>query len=218
MAFYLSRAEAMFRAVDFLRRSEIRGAYYEFGVSSGQTAVGAMSAARKLAADPPAGGIDRFFLFDSFKGLPPIGPDDRLAGYEAVWEGRFKVPQDEVETVIQGAGHDLSRVSLVPGFYEESLKRPETLALVQESPAALVHVDCDLYTSARDCLGFMTGRFVDGAILMFDDWFIYRGRPDMGVQRAFHEWVGGSGLIVQEYFRYHWASICFICNTKEPPA
>ncbi len=210
-----TRAQAMTYAVDFLKRSEIRGAFYEFGVSSGQTATFAMNAARNLAAPPPAGGLDRFFLFDSFKGLPKIeDPGDTLEGYSAIWEGRFAVGEADVRAAIEKAGHALDPVTFVSGFYEQSLTRPETLALVADEPAALVHIDCDLYSAARDALVFVQSRMLDGAILMFDDWFIYRGRPDRGVQKAFHEWVCQSDLIVQEYFRYHWAGVAFICNTR----
>lgn len=211
-----TRAQSMTYAVDFLKRSEIRGAYYEFGVSSGQTAINAMNAARNLAAPAPAGGLDHFFLFDSFTGLPKIeDAGDKLEGYSAIWEGRFAVGLDDVRAAIEKAKLPFEPITFVPGFYEESLKRPETIAATANAPAALVHIDCDLYTAARDSLAFMQGRMLDGALLMFDDWFIYRGRPDRGVQKAFHEWVGQSGLMVQEYFRYHWAGICFICNTKE---
>jgi O-methyltransferase len=207
----------MMRSVDFLKRSEVRGAYYEFGVSTGSTAIGAMNAARNLAAPPPAGGLDRFLLFDSFKGLPRTeNPGDQLPGYSAIWEGRFAVSEDAVREAIISAGHSMQAVTTIPGFYEESLRRSETIALTAAYPAALVHVDCDLYSSARDCLDFMRGRFLDGAILMFDDWFIYKGRPDKGVQKAFAEWAPRSGLIINEYFRYSWAGICFICNTMKP--
>lgn len=206
----------MARAVDFLKRSEIRGDYYEFGVSTGHTATFAMNAAKNLAAPPPAGGLERFFLFDSFIGLPPIvDPGDQLKDYSAIWEGRFAVGQAEVEAALTKAGHGLEKVTFIPGFYEESLVRPDTARIVAGSSAALLHIDCDLYTAARDSLNFMTGRIADGCILMFDDWFLYRGRPDRGVQKAFAEWAPNSGLIFNEYFRYHWAGICFICNTKE---
>jgi len=212
----LSRAGAMTRAVDFLKRSEIRGDYYEFGVSTGQTATFALNATKNLAAPAPAGGLERFFLFDSFVGLPPIvDPGDQLQDYSAIWEGRFAVGQADVEAALAKAGHSLQKVTFIPGFYEESLLRPDTRKAVDGSRAALLHIDCDLYTAARDALEFMTDRIADGAMLMFDDWFLYRGRPDRGVQKAFAEWAPRSGLIFNEYFRYHWAGICFICNTKE---
>ncbi len=216
MSYFLKRAHAFHRAVDFLKRSEIRGAFYEFGVSTGQTAISAMNAAKALAAPAPAGGLDRFFLFDSFKGLPaPTHVGDQLEGYQAIWEGRFAVSEEDVRASITSAGHNLDSTVMIPGFYEDSLKDPATQALVSGAPAALVHMDSDMYLSTLESLNFMTGRFLDGALMMFDDWYIYRGRPDKGVQKAFNEWVGDSGLIVHEYFKYHWAGVCFICNTVQ---
>lgn len=214
MAIHLSRQDAMRKAFDFLKRSEVRGAYYEFGVSTGQTATFAKNAAAKY--NTKKGGVDRFFLFDSFEGLPASRHEgDQLANYDAIEEGLFAQPQDVVRNALRDAGHHLDDVHLVPGFYETSLKNQETLDLVAEAPAALVHIDCDLYVSTIQSLDFMTDRIVDGAILMFDDWFIFKGRPDKGEQRAFHEWKERSGLMFNEYFRYHWAGIAFICNTIE---
>lgn len=210
MARHLSREDAFLRAVDFLKRNHVRGAAYEFGVSTGKTAIAAMNAAKGLKTEA----LTKYFLFDSFEGLPkPDHDGDQLPGYDAIEEGLFAVSEADVRVAIEKAGHDLSNAVLVPGFYDSTLKDRATHALVADHPAALVHIDCDMYASTRDCLNFMTGRILDGAIMLFDDWFIYRGRADKGEQKAFHEWKQRSGLVFQQYFQYHWAGMCFICNT-----
>ena len=54
---------------------------------------------------------------------------------------------------------------------------------------ALVHFDCDLYESTRDALALAAPALQDGAMLMFDDWFHYRGNPRKGQARAFAEFL-----------------------------
>jgi hypothetical protein len=51
-----------------------------------------------------------------------------------------------------------------------------------------VTVDCDLYESAKVVLDFMTPLLTAGSVLVFDDWFSFRGDPAFGEQRACAEW------------------------------
>lgn len=83
---------------------------------------------------------------------------------------------------------DTSRVTVVPGWYSEVLtdKLRQSLSIKQ---AAVILIDCDLYGSSVPVLDFVAPYIQDGTILIFDDWFSYKGRPDMGEARAFHEWL-----------------------------
>ena len=56
------------------------------------------------------------------------------------------------------------------------------------SKVAIALVDCDLYASTILALDFLASLLVDGAIIIFDDWFLFRGHPDLGPRRAFREW------------------------------
>ena len=104
--------------------------------------------------------------------------------------------------------------TLIEGFYNESLYEESTIEILGDTKAALVHIDCDLYSSAIPCLDFIAPRLVDGAILMFDDWFCYRGREDKGVRRAFNEWSNKVEYSFTEYSKYSWSGIMFICSKK----
>ena len=55
--------------------------------------------------------------------------------------------------------------------------------------AALVHIDSDLYPSAREVLFGIEPILQDGTMLCFDDWFMYRGDPGKGEARAFREFL-----------------------------
>jgi hypothetical protein len=78
-------------------------------------------------------------------------------------------------------------VHLVPGFYDEVLT-PSLRQTLDLQAAAIVHVDCDLYKSTKTVLDFITPVLQDGTIIIFDDWFHYRGHPHRGEQKAFGEW------------------------------
>jgi hypothetical protein len=54
----------------------------------------------------------------------------------------------------------------------------------------VLHVDCDLYESARDVLESAAPALQDGSVLLFDDWFHYRAHPGKGESRAFDEFLG----------------------------
>lgn len=55
--------------------------------------------------------------------------------------------------------------------------------------AAIVNIDCDLYESARVVLRFIESLLTEGTVLIFDDWYTFRGNPNLGEQRAFREWT-----------------------------
>lgn len=86
----------------------------------------------------------------------------------------------------------------VDGLFEDTLT-VETIARIGET--AVVHVDCDLYRSARTVLE----RFplVAGTILMFDEFWAPAGEWDWEAHeaRAFHEICLERGLSFRGLFR-----------------
>jgi len=72
------------------------------------------------------------------------------------------------------------------GAFEKTL--PAAFPAVHRQ-VALAHFDCDLYESTRDALAAVAPVLQDGAMLLFDDWFHYRGHPGKGESRAFSEFL-----------------------------
>src|SRR6202034_4517953 len=65
-------------------------------------------------------------------------------------------------------------------------------ALKQElgiQKASIVLIDCDLYESTVPVLNFVTDFIQTGTVLIFDDWYSYKGRLDRGEAKAFVEWL-----------------------------
>lgn len=106
----------------------------------------------------------RIHGFDSFDGLPESwGP------YRA---GHFACAVPVVP----------ANVDLVIGQFAEAL--PAFLA-THPGDAALIHLDCDLYTSTKTVLDLLAPRIVTGTVIVLDEYFIVEDHE----RRAFDEFI-----------------------------
>ncbi len=127
----------------------------------------------------------RFFAFDSFQGLPTISGVD--AGAPLFRRGKYTCDLPQTLALLAAAGVPLAKVVEVPGWYDETCT-PQTRERLGLQRASIVHIDCDLHSSAARALEFITPLLQQGTILIFDDWFHFRGDPNRGEQLAFREW------------------------------
>lgn len=139
------------------------GMALEFGVYSGTTLE---IIARIRGRHEPVYG------FDSFEGLP----EDWRSTFPAA---TFAV--DEFPT-IPGA-------ELVVGWFDDTLP---TFLTQHPGPVALVHVDCDLYSSAKTVLDLVGPRLIEGSVVVFDEYFNYPGW-EKHEHRAWQEYVDRTG-------------------------
>ena len=121
------------------------GLVLEFGVYSGRT----LNHIASLTQGVVHG-------FDSFEGLPEDWRPD-------IREGAFRT----------GALPEVrSNVELVVGRFDATL--PSFVA-AHPGPVALLHVDCDLYSSTRTLFHFLAKQIVSGTIIVFDEYLNYVG-------------------------------------------
>jgi hypothetical protein len=109
--------------------------------------------------------------FDSFEGLP----ETWRTGFS---QGMFKQSLPVVP----------SHVVLHKGWFSETL--PSFLQ-TNPGPVALLHIDCDLYSSTRFVLETLADRIQTGSILVFDEYFNYPGWKQHEHQ-AFQEFIAQS--------------------------
>ena len=208
-------------AIDFSVANNVRGDYLEFGVFQGRSFSHAFHywyrtyAAYRASAALDAEGFlsfrPRFFAFDSFEGLPPV----EQAPLPLHWRGpkAMACPLDSFRANLAEAKVDLTRVTTVQGYYDQSL----TAACRQQHAldrAAIVHVDCDLYESTVSVLDFITPLVVDGTVLIFDDWFYYQGHPNRGEQGAFHQWLARNPQLVTTELTTVYPASAWIVNQR----
>jgi O-methyltransferase len=158
------------------------GDYYEFGLFRG----GTFLATYRSIVELNRVGM-RMYGFDSFKGLPP--PATSIDAVDTrFFEGQFACPRGEVERNLAEHGMDMSRATLIEGFYEESLT--EALHAAHPfRPASVVFLDCDYYSSTILALRWMDRYVRPGTALLFDDWFSYGDDSELGQQKALSDWL-----------------------------
>ena len=114
------------------------------------------------------------FGFDSFEGLPERWRD----GLE---QGAFAVPK---------LPKVCNNVTLVKGLFNESL--PDFLKN-HNGLVGFLHIDSDLYSSAKTIFELLEPRLKPGTVIVFDEYFNY---PDWqeGEYKAFMEFLDKTGL------------------------
>jgi hypothetical protein len=168
------------------------GSYLEFGVYNGTSLL-------CMYRELDALGLDhvRLFGFDSFQGLPP----EAAVEDEGRWEpGKCHSPLEFTTAVLASEGIDWNRVSLVPGWYNETLK-PETRQTLGLGKASVIMIDCDLYSSSKQALEFCAPLIEDEALILFDE-FHPRGLSGkyVGERRAFDEFLREQGCFTAKPF------------------
>lgn len=123
------------------------GWFLEFGVYEGRT----INICAQLKPDVT------FYGFDSFKGLPE---DWVMSRWKTLSEGYFAL--SSLPTVEDN-------VNLIPGFFDQSLPIWVEENLNESSFISWLHVDCDLYSSAKYVLSTLNNYIKPGTVIRFDE-------------------------------------------------
>lgn len=162
------RVYALLRAVEYVARSSIPGAFVECGVWKGGSMMAAAMTLLQLGSDER-----ELYLFDTFEGMAAPGPlDVRYDGVRAVPGAYAKLedaPLEEVRRAVLDTGYPSGRVHFVKGLVEETIPR--------QAPAgiALLRLDTDWYESTLHELKHLYPRLASGGVLIVDDYGWWRG-------------------------------------------
>jgi O-methyltransferase len=206
----------------FITWNQVPGDYLEFGVAGGESFVAAWKAISSERARHLAMGFDspeyrawkarppRMFAFDSFEGLPDV-PATRQVDYAP---GAYGHSEEEFRSNLRRAALPDEMVFTVRGYYDRSLT-PEVKARHGLTQAAMVMVDCDLYESTVPVLDFITDLVGQGTVIVFHDWFRFKGSPKEGEQRACAEWLARNPhLELIELWREAPQAVSFLVNIR----
>lgn len=120
--------------------------------------------------------------FDSFQGLPkPVERQDAESPLvkSGTWAEGKMVAMTPAQCRMVGERYlSPDRVHVYAGYFCDTLS-----TVPRETNFAFAHIDCDLYSSTMDVLGFIIPRLSDGAVILLDDFFENCGSPKHG-QRA----------------------------------
>jgi hypothetical protein len=174
-----TKAGEAIHLIDALQRSShLEGDVCEFGVAQGATSA--------LLAHEIRSTAKKLWLFDSFEGLPKPGPQDVLIhdifqlGSMEKYQGTMAYGEAHVLGRLNEVAFPLERANLVPGFIEQTIRRPDLPRAV-----CFAYVDFDFYEPIKTALEFLDGTVPAGGHVVVDDygWF------SAGAQAAVDEFV-----------------------------
>lgn len=149
----------------------------------------------------------KYYLFDSFEGLPQAKEID---GAEAIkWQGNTrsdtyfdncKAEIDFAERVMQKSNVEFS---LVKGWFSETLPHFKT-----SNEIALLRLDGDWYESTMDCLKYLFPKVVSKGIIIIDDYFTWEG-----CSKAVHDYLSS----IKSSSRIHTSigGVCYIIKQDQ---
>jgi O-methyltransferase len=205
------RAHMADLATRFIKNNRVEGSYLEFGVWRGSTFAQFHHTFRRHRLSVP------MYAFDSFEGLPEPTGVDALVGYESFRAGQFGCSALEFEAEMRGRWVPETAYTIVAGFYEDTL-RPELYEKLGLDRAALVWIDCVLYESARCVLEFIRPLLQNGSVLMFNDFYRFKGHPALGERKAFAEFLAADPrVLATDYAKFASVGQAFIVHTLQRP-
>ena len=160
---FLSRDKHLKHSLD---QSDNSGLILEFGVFQGKSI---SLIANHVSAEKIVYG------FDSFEGLP------------SDWSGTEGYKKDFKTGIIPTVPKN---VILKKGLFEDTLPK-----FIKENKdhVSFLHIDSDLYSSAKTILDNLSDRFVNGTIIVFDEYFNYPNWQNHEF-KAFQEFILSTNL------------------------
>ncbi len=148
------------------------GAYIEVGVCTGRTI-------NFIAALAPHNDIHGF---DSFEGLP----EDWVRVDRTFNKGDFGFKDKTLLPAV------LPNVHLYKGWFKDTLPLFKK-SIIKDQPIALLHFDCDLYSSTQDTFAALGDNIQPGTILVFDELYNYPSSTE-------HEWKALNEFLDEKQF------------------
>ena len=154
-----SRQENLVRLAKEIENRGIAGAVVECGVLDGGTAA--------LMAHATASSGREIHLFDAWRGLPEVTPEDGAESKQ--WVGQAVGSPKRVVKVMESLGIDKSRLHFHVGWFHETFPHANIPEI------ALLHIDCDFYEPTKLCLEIWYPKVVPGGFIQFDDYDAFEG-------------------------------------------
>lgn len=118
----------------------------------------------------------RYYLFDSFEGLPKAKEIDGQAALN--WQANknskgyynnCKAEIEYAEKAMQIAG--VTEYDCIKGWFNETLPINEN----RIDKITIMHIDCDWYDSVLICMEYLFPKVVSGGIILIDDYYVWEG-------------------------------------------
>jgi O-methyltransferase len=156
---------------------KVPGDICEFGVAQGATS-------KLLASEIMPLTERKFWLFDSFEGLPAPSKEDRLIhdifklGTMDKYEGTMASPESEVLGKLASVDFPRDRIKIKKGWVKDAIKSGELPRQV-----AFAYVDFDFYDPIKDALAFLDTRMPAGGRIVVDDYGFFSEGAQLAVDQ-----------------------------------
>jgi len=201
------RGELMRKAFRLISFNEISGDYLEFGCCGAGTFRQAFSESRKHKLNR------QLWAFDSFEGLPPQAvPADE----HPKWlPGQMKTSLDDFHEICRRHGMSRLDYQVVPGYYDQTIGDQNKDADNLPRDIAFAYIDCDLFSSTKTVLEFLSSRLKHGMLIAFDDYYCFSGSQLSGERRAALEFLSrNSRFLFSPYLPFGWHGMSFIVEDR----
>jgi hypothetical protein len=153
--------------------SDSSGLWLEFGVYDART----IDRISKYTDKPI------IFGFDSFEGLP--------SDWYGRTDGNFKAGTFSLNGNLPRVD---SHVTLIKGWFSDTLPK---FIKEHDMPISFIHVDSDIYSSAKDIFDNLKQNIINGCIIVFDELLAYPGFE-------MHEWKALSEFVEDNNIEFEW--------------
>lgn len=169
----LTREEVLEESIKAVREAGLGGLWCEFGVWNGES----INRISRLTSG-------KVYGFDSFEGLP--------VDWSHSLTRDMLLPKDYFKRYSLPRVHP--NVELVKGWFHETLP-----PFLEEHPegAAFIHIDSDVYESAKVVLDLLKERITKGTVILFDEYFNYPSWES-------HEYLAFKEFLAERKLRCRW--------------
>lgn len=192
-----------------LALDRIEGPYVEFGVAHGNSLYGALLANSKTSFKPL--GINligrRFIGFDTFEQFTSTLPEDN----HSVWSGnKFSATFESVTRRFRKY-QNVSLYKIDATLLEDNSNSGTHVdSVIHEEMVAVVLFDMDLMGPTYSALNWIEPKINLGTILIFDEYFGFRGDSTLGEAGAFSQFLTKhKNLEVRELLKYGSGGVVF---------
>ncbi len=162
-----------------LSQVTVNGEIVEYGVARG---VSLIHIAKHINLTHAGAEVSQSLVhgFDSFEGLPE---DWEQPGNP---KGSYALERSELEAISFP-----SNVRIHKGTFDQTI--PSFIKEIGDNLISFLHIDSDLYTSAKIVLKMLKNKIVSGTIIVFDEYYGYHGW-EKGEFKAFDEFIKSSDV------------------------
>lgn len=214
--------------MSWINYERVEGDILEFGVGAGVSLLMFAYFHHELISSAPhwlgdknnQSYMRKIFGFDSFAGLPSgeghmrwksgMFGENYRHDHPFLKEGN-KLKPEYIYQMFSIMGYESPELQV--GLFDKTISK---VIPSQISKAAIIHIDSDLYESCKTVLDSIEPILQQGTMIMFDEWFAFKGDPAQGESRAFREFLEqNTHLEAIEYKQYSHSCKSFIINERK---